>query len=120
MVTSLGCMVHCLGLPLLIVQLPAWRWLLSPEVHWALLAVVLASAAGGLAPGVFQHRCAWVAIVAALGAGLVSFATIAHLTWLRHLPALTGLCLVLGSLCLVVAHFWNQLLSKARRGSCPR
>ena len=104
MLVSSLCLVHCVGLPILLALLPFWGAAYAPneQVHW--LLTLIAVPVGGLAliPGYLRHR--EKRIVAAGFGGIVFMiaAPLVGVEWLEKL--LTSI----GGASLVGAHVFNR------------
>ena len=74
---SLACMAHCLGMPWLVMAVPAldvWPWS-SREVHRVAVVLVLGVACASLTPGYLRHKRWSVLVPAAVGvAGMIALA----------------------------------------------
>ncbi len=109
------CIVHCVGLPLMLGFLPvAVAGVLGDEsVHCWLLVLVTVSALAAFVPGWRQHRRASAAGLAVVGVGLLASA--AFLVPADAGPWELGLTLAGGGV-MVVAHGRNRSLC---RDCCP-
>ncbi len=102
------CLLHCLGLPLLIALLPWMAWVAPWEarIHAALLILVLPLSLWALARGCARHGH-W----AVAGVGVVALAALLLALLLEDwAPAMALPLTVLGSLALVASHVCNLRL----------
>lgn len=108
---SLGCLVHCLLLPLLLLLAPALApWLGLPEsFHAAVLLLALPAAWVAMAGGWRHHRRRLPAILAAAGLLLLALGLAAHGQWIALGDPETAdrLLTSLGALSLASAHGLN-------------
>ncbi|TVS17904.1 MAG: MerC domain-containing protein [Gammaproteobacteria bacterium] len=74
-VVSAVCVVHCLGLPLLLTLAPLMSlgWLSPEHFHWAMLLIAVPLSALGLWQGFRRHAQWMVPILGALGLGLMAY-----------------------------------------------
>lgn len=80
-VASIGCAVHCMVAPLLLLAAPALGGLwVHPATHLAIAAFVLPVAAVALHHGVRRHGRAWIGVLGAAGMLLVAVGVV--LPWL--------------------------------------
>ncbi len=102
--TSLLCLLHCIGLPILIALLPALASVLpvGEGVHVVLLLTALPVSGVALVGGYRAHgRIVPVAL------GTVGLAALAGGVALASTPAIETACTVAGSLALAMAHVGN-------------
>ena len=106
---SLTCLVHCLGLPLLLAALPALSSALPiPEsFHWWVLGIAVPAAVGALFHGRARHRRAWP-----LAIGVVGLCLLAGGALLGEGSGEIALT-VLGSLTVAGAHIANWRMRHA-------
>lgn len=104
---SFACLVHCVGLPLIVAALPALASFLSlPEsLHLWVLAFAIPTASVALASGVASHADRRPLIF-----GLAGIATLTAAASLPEGMAMETPATVLGSLILAIAHIWNWRL----------
>lgn len=112
---SLTCLVHCLGLPLLLLIAPALgSWLALPEgVHAAILLLALPAALFAMHGGWRRHRRRAPALLALAGLGLLALGLAAHEGGLAAIDPATSdrLFTTLGALALAAAHLANWRFS---------
>ncbi|MEE4451699.1 MerC domain-containing protein [Novosphingobium resinovorum] len=101
---SAACMVHCLGLPLLLAVLPAIAHRLDPGEHFHLAVLLLAvpTSAFALVGGWRRHRGFVPLAVGAIGLTLMALGLA-----LAHREAIETALTVAGSLLLAGAHVAN-------------
>ncbi|HYC94896.1 MAG TPA: MerC domain-containing protein [Sphingomicrobium sp.] len=109
---SLACLVHCLGLPLLLTLMPAAATLLDVphDFHVVALAVAVPSSAIAMARGYRHHGVALPALLGAIGLALLCLGTLSG----APLAVETGLT-VCGSVILAIAHLRNWRLQRRTR-----
>lgn len=106
MLASALCLVHCLGLPLLLAIFPMLGLGHDEDFHAAMVGVALLAALAALAPGYATHRRASVALSGA--AGLGSLAAAVFLVGPRYGEATEIWLTVAGAGLLCVAHLRNR------------
>lgn len=114
---SIGCLIHCLGLPLLLAALPAFSDLLETgeTFHLIMLAVAVPTSALALNGG-WRHQRAFVPLLTGM-AGLILMAS--AIAFART-EALEIAITVAGSLLLASAHIANWRNRRcAARAACP-
>lgn len=108
---SLACLIHCLGLPMLLMLVPVMsRWLSLPEgVHAAILLLALPAAAAAMVQGWRRHRRPLPSVMAVTGLALLTLGLAAHESWIvTSDPAATDRLLTsIGAIGLAAAHLLN-------------
>ncbi|HEX7851223.1 MAG TPA: MerC domain-containing protein [Sphingomonas sp.] len=101
------CLIHCIGLPLLLALLPALSSLIAiPErFHLWVLAFAVPTSALALAAGWRHHRHAYPLLVGAAGLTLLAIGALLLLGGRWETPVT-----IMGSLCLASAHIANWRL----------
>lgn len=109
---SFVCLVHCVGLPLLLAALPALSKLVSLPADFHLWVLLLAVPASGFALvfGAWQHRRLAPLLMGTTGLALLTTGAVAASLWAETILTLAG------SFCLVVSHLANWRLR--HRGDC--
>lgn len=110
MAASLACLIHCLGMPVLLLFLPALSSRLAHDdlTHYFLAAFVTAFCLLGILPGYRTHNRKSVLSMMAVGLLLVLFATFAASLLIGErfeAPIIT-----VGNLLVVAAHYRNRKL----------
>lgn len=108
---SLACLIHCLGLPMLLMLAPALtRWLSLPEgVHAAILLLALPAAVAAMAQGWWRHRRPLPSVMTAVGLALLALGLAAHEGWIvtADPEAADKLLTSIGAIGLTAAHLLN-------------
>lgn len=109
------CLIHCIGLPLLLATLPALSSFISiPEsFHVWILAFAVPSSALALFTGRHHHRRAYPLIIGAIGLILLATGALVLLGGRWETPAT-----IIGSLCLASAHVANWRLRHSSHRHC--
>jgi hypothetical protein len=109
------CLIHCIGLPLLLAALPALSSLISiPEsFHVWILVFAVPSSALALFTGRHRHRRAYPLIIGAIGLILLATGALFLLGGRWETPVT-----ILGSLCLASAHIANWRLRHSSHRHC--
>jgi hypothetical protein len=109
------CLIHCIGLPLLLAALPALSSLISiPEsFHVWILAFAVPSSALALFAGRHHHRRAYPLIIGTTGLVLLATGALLLLGERWETPVT-----ILGSLCLACAHIANWRLRHSSHRHC--
>lgn len=128
---SLGCVIHCLAAPALLLVIPAqlatWFW--SPTVHAVVAAFTACFVLAAIGPGYRRHERPIIPFLATLGCGLVVLGSLVPcglacelstgaLAWSRWftIDGLVASWTPLGAALLVVTHLWNGRLSRFESG----
>ncbi|MBC9032664.1 MerC domain-containing protein [Sphingomonas sp. JC676] len=108
---SMLCLIHCIGLPLLLAALPALSRLIAlPEsFHVGVLGFALPTSGAALLLGHRGHRERLPLIVGGIGLALLAVGALLLLGSPMETPAT-----IAGSACLVFAHLWNWRLRHRR------
>ena len=109
------CLIHCIGLPLLLAALPALSSLLPiPEsFHVRVLAFAVPSSALALFAGRHHHRRAYPLMIGATGLMLLALGALLLLGGRWETPVT-----IMGSLCLACAHIANWRLRHLHHHHC--
>jgi hypothetical protein len=109
------CLIHCVGLPLLLAALPALSSLIAiPEsFHVWVLAFAVPSSALALVAGRHHHRRAYPLAIGATGLILLATAALVLLGGRWEAPVT-----IIGSLCLAGAHIANWRLRHSSHRHC--
>jgi len=109
------CLIHCIGLPLLLAALPALSSLLPiPEsFHVWVLAFAVPSSALALFAGRHHHRRAYPLMIGATGLVLLATGALVLLGGRWEAPVT-----IIGSLCLACAHIANWRLRHSSHRHC--
>jgi hypothetical protein len=102
------CLVHCLAGALLVTVFAVSSDLLSHQVHLVGLLLALPLALVALWRGVRVHRRVGVAVLGALGIGLMALSLV-----ISHGEAAEVILSVLGVSLLAAAHIWNLRAARA-------
>jgi hypothetical protein len=102
------CLVHCLAGALLVTVFAVSSDLLSHQVHLVGLLLALPLALVALWRGVRVHRRVGVAVLGALGIGLMALSLV-----ISHGQAAEVILSVLGVSLLAAAHIWNLRAARA-------
>lgn len=109
--TSIACLLHCVGLPLLVAALPALSVVVVPEsFHLWVLAVAIPLALVALWHGRARHGRRWPLVVGVAGLTLLAAGALAF-DHESEVPAT-----VAGSLVLAMAHIANWRLRQGQPG----
>ena len=109
--TSIACLLHCVGLPLLVAALPALSVVAVPEsFHLWVLAVAIPLALIALWHGRAHHGRRWPLVVGVAGLSLLAAGALAF-DHEGEVPAT-----VAGSLILAMAHIANWRLRQGQPG----
>lgn len=103
------CLVHCLAGALLVTVFAVSSDLLSHQVHLVGLLLALPLALVALWRGVRVHRRVGVAVLGALGIGLMALSLV-----ISHGEAAEVILSVLGVSLLAAAHIWNLRAARAQ------
>lgn len=116
---SVGCMIHCLGLPLLLAFLPAFSDLVNPgeTFHVLMLAIAVPASAFALISGWRRHRALIPLLVGVAGLLLMASA----IAFARS-EAMEITITVTGSIFVASAHIanWRYRRSTARAACSPQ
>jgi len=109
------CLIHCIGLPLLLAALPALSSLLAiPEsFHMWVLAFAVPSSALALSTGRHHHRRAYPLMIGATGLIMLAAGALLLLGERWETPVT-----IIGSLCLANAHVVNWRLRHSSHRQC--
>jgi CHASE2 domain-containing sensor protein len=112
---SAVCLIHCIGLPLLLAALPALSSLISiPEsFHVWILAFAVPTSALALFTGRHRHRRAYPLMIGTAGLVLLATGALLLLGGRWETPVT-----ILGSLCLASAHIANWRLRHSSHRHC--
>jgi hypothetical protein len=106
---SVACLIHCLGLPLLLTVVP-WAvpsLLQNESFHLWAVAAALPLSLVGIGLGFRQHRSAALVVLAAVGLGALLFGAL-----LAEGERSEVLVTLFGATALLVAHSRNWILSR--------
>jgi hypothetical protein len=106
--TSIACLLHCVGLPLIVAALPALSVVVPESFHLWVLAVAIPLALVALWQGRARHRRRWPLIVGVAGLTLLAAGALAF-DHDSEVPAT-----VAGSLVLALAHISNWRLRQGQ------
>ncbi|MCW2366297.1 hypothetical protein M2341_001744 [Sphingobium sp. B7D2B] len=108
---SVACMIHCLGLPLLLAALPAFADQIDPgeSFHAVVLALAVPTSALALVSGWRRHRAPVPLAIGAVGLALMAVGIL-----FASREILETAITVSGSLLLAGAHIANWRLRRAR------
>ncbi|MBW8910379.1 MAG: MerC domain-containing protein [Sphingomonas sp.] len=107
---TIACLIHCVGLPLLIAAVPLISEVLPIPAHFHLIALALAipATAGALVAGYRRHRLAVPLIAGMIGLALLALGA----THWEATPLETPVT-ILGSLAIAAAHLTNWRFRRA-------
>jgi Cd2+/Zn2+-exporting ATPase len=110
---SVLCLIHCLGLPLLIAALPTLGWLAPDEkLHWLLTILAVPIAFLALLPGFRVHRSLWILLGGLAGVGLMLTAPLLAQGLAEEVITSVGATL------LVSCHLFNRWRSRCSSPCC--
>jgi len=104
---SAVCIVHCLGVPLLVAFLPLAAAAFGGDGHFheLMLWLVLPTSVLGFGFGYRIHRRIGIVVLGAVGVSVIAVAALwGHAAWATPIETLVS---VLGSFALALAHWWN-------------
>jgi hypothetical protein len=107
---SITCLVHCVGLPLLLALLPALTAVLQvpEEIHLAAFALAVPVSGWAMLRGYQLHGTTYPLLLGSIGLAALGMGTLGGFRWMIE----TGLTIT-GSLALAAAHLGNWRLRAA-------
>ena len=115
MILSIGCMIHCLLLPIILPLLPLLGFMVKHDgrFHLCLASAITVVALLALIPGVKQHKNYRPISFAALGISMITFAGLMEYIGVGVFSAIA--ITVCGSCYLTLGHYLNHKYSCACR-----